>query len=176
MTKRIKRYLTKLVDQRIERRLVDITAQVGDEAQVAVKEIKDTIEPTVARVAQVFLNDRVSQLQKLTEDNMQMFQTQLQIMNASYSRSKALVKLLDPLIEGNLEAEVARMGFKYQVEMVLADLETKQDAHPRIIEHLQSKLGKLYQQARDEGWLEVFSEAVDRRKRDWLENYEGGGQ
>lgn len=168
------RYIDRLITPLVDKRIADIKEQIASEAQSAVDQIKAEIEPTVAQVATVFLTTQVGQLQQLTQDNLQMFQTQLNVLNASHARYRGLIKLLEPHIptdEDSFELAVEKRGFMYEIELSLADLDVKQgeSAHPAIVEHYKNKVGALYLRAQQNGWIEIFEMAVSRHTRDMLE-------
>lgn len=175
--KRLRKYIKTLINKALEKRMGEIIAQIAEEAQTAVEQIRAEIEPQVATVTQVFLSGQVQQLQQLTQTNMQQFMTTLQVLNASHANHKALLRLLEPHImpEGGLREATERLGFRYQVDYALGDLDKRisEQAHPAILQQLQEKIGKLYQEAKHSGMVEEFHAAVQEHTRDWVEGYHG---
>jgi hypothetical protein len=177
MFKRINTYRQKRIDKAVTKQMRKAIEQIAEEAQTAVKQIRAEIEPQVAVVTEVFLKDQIGEVQKMTQDNLQMFQTTLQVMNASHANHKALLKILEPYTHpngGSLTEDVEKMGFKYQVDLALTDLDTKrkENAHPAILQHVQSKIGQLYQEAQNKDWLDLFNAAVQEHSRNWLEGFQ----
>lgn len=173
--RKLRTYIQTLIDRALDKRMGEITAQVAEEAQTAVQQIKEAIIPQVATVTQTLLQSRIGQLDQLTQDNLQMFQTTLQVLNAGHANHKALIKLLEPYIlpDGDLADIVARHGFRYQVDYALGDLDknVKAGVHPAILEHLNAKIGKLYNEARNTGMIEEFNAAVQEHTFNWMEGY-----
>lgn len=171
----MKRFITRYIDRLVDKRIAAIKEQIAGEAQKAVDQIKAEVEPVVASMADVFFTTNAARLAQLTQDNLQMFNTQLNVMNASHARYKGLIKLLEPHIptdEDSFELAVEKRGFIYEIELALTDLDVKKgnNSHPAVLEHLKNKVGALYLRAQDNGWIELFEMAVSRHTRDYMEN------
>ena len=158
----------------IETHHSELLADLADKIEKAEARTKIKIGKDIKKLLPTLFEGSLGELRKMTADNLQLFQTQLQVMNAYYANFKGLLGIIERSLYpegGDLEAEVEKAGYIYQVKMAYCDLDerVKPETHPAVREHLQAKLGKLYEIARKNGWVDLYNKAVQEYARDYLE-------
>ena len=181
MFKRYKRKLEASIRSTITEEITGARDQIAEEAQTAVKQIKDEITPLVVNVTEIFLKGNLTEIKTLSSNNLQMFQTQIGAMNAIHATLNSLMRILEPEIRpegGDLRKEVSRMAFQYQVQNAFADLmERTGDANTPapVIEFLRAKIGQLYELATANGWEDLYLAGAQKHTREQMESIDDGG-